>query len=240
MANSYFQFKQFRIEQGETAMKVTTEACLFGALSEKLQQPERLKDILDIGTGTGLLALMKAQQSTPEVSIDAIELDPSAFHQAQSNFENSAWSKQLSAIQGDISNFYPEKKYDLLLSNPPFFKDHFIGKNSLKNQALHTTTLGFDELASSMSRLVKPKGIIHVILPPQPMEALSQLMASHGFYCIEKVSIFNLPHKPVFREIACFSKELKEKRESSLLIKNELNEYSGEFVELLQPYYLHL
>ena len=221
-------------------MKVTTEACLFGALSERLQQPEQLKNILDIGAGTGLLALMKAQQSANKVSIDAIELDASAFHQAQSNFKNSPWPDKLKAIQGDISNFHPEKKYDLIISNPPFFKDHFQSENSLKNQALHTTTLSFDDLASSVSRLLHPKGIIHVLLPPQPMEELSQLMASHGFYCIEKVSIFNLAHKPVFRKVACFSKELKEKIESSILIKNELNEYSQEFVDLLLPYYLHL
>lgn len=240
MPNSYFQFKKFRIEQGETAMKVTTEACLFGAISEKLAQPEKLTRILDIGAGTGLLSLMKAQHTTQEISIDAVELDQSAFLQAQANFKNSPWSDQLNAIQGDINKFSSTHQYDLILSNPPFFKDHFQSENRLKNQALHTTTLRFEDLATAISKLIQPNGTAHILLPPQPMEYFSQLMLENGFYPTEKISVYNLPNKPLFRVIASFTKLNSQPKESSILIRNEMNEYSPEFVELLRPYYLHL
>ncbi len=238
MPNSYFQFKQFRIDQGQTAMKVTTEACLFGALSEKLTQPKSLNRILDIGTGTGLLALMKAQQT--DCPIDGIELDDLAFLQAKENFSNSPWSEQLRAIPENINSYSPDFQYDLIISNPPFFKDHFQSADLKRNLALHSNSLSYEQLADVISKLLSASGVAHILLPPQPMSILIGLMEKMGLYAIEKIEVFNHPDKPIFREIVSFSRKKVPLKRSTILIKDELNEYAEAFVQLLRPYYLHL
>lgn len=114
--NSYFQFKQFRVEQGLTAMKITTDACILGARAEV----ENRQAILDVGAGTGLLSLMAAQRSTAR--IDAVELDDQAAIQARENFSASPWQNRLTLHHCPIQSFRPEKRYDCILSNPPFLR----------------------------------------------------------------------------------------------------------------------
>lgn len=125
MPNTYFQFKQFRIDQDQTAMKVTTEACILGAWVDEQIPPQT---VLDIGTGTGLLALMLAQKF-PQAEIDAVEIDQGAFTQAHANFHSSPWPERLQVFHQRIQDFDPGKKYDLIISNPPFFKSiaHLAG-----------------------------------------------------------------------------------------------------------------
>ncbi|HAA17064.1 MAG TPA: methyltransferase [Cytophagales bacterium] len=159
--NSYFQFKQFTVHQGQCAMKVTTDACVFGALAEAIA-PQR---ILDIGTGTGLLSLMLAQRY--HAPIDAVELDEAAAQQASQNFRLSPWSSNLHLHQGAIQEFTPSTSYDLIVTNPPFFGNQLPSQNPEKRNAWHQTTLGSRELAEAISRLLSKEGKGWVLLPPK-------------------------------------------------------------------------
>src|SRR6185369_1848613 len=121
MSNSYFQFKQFTIHQDRCAMKVTTDACLFGAwVAEKVKsQKSKIKNLLDIGTGTGLLSLMYSQKNS-NCTIDAIEINEEAYEQAKENVAASPFAEQVHVMKGDVRTFLLDKKYDLIISNPPF------------------------------------------------------------------------------------------------------------------------
>ncbi|WP_286755810.1 methyltransferase [Roseivirga sp. UBA838] len=238
MANTFFRFKQFKVEQAQCAMKVTTEACIFGALSAQLSQPHNPNRILDIGTGTGLLALMKAQHT--QCAIDAVEINDEAFLQARENFYVSPWKNRLSLFHTDIDHFEPNTTYDLIISNPPFFENHLQGENSAKNQALHTNTLGYHQLAVCINRLLSPKGNAHILLPPQPMQVFEALAKDLGLYTQQKVSIYNRPGSALFREVVSIGRTPINTTKQNFIIREVGNEYSKEFVGLLQPYYLHL
>ncbi|MGW8123048.1 tRNA1(Val) (adenine(37)-N6)-methyltransferase [Roseivirga echinicomitans] len=238
MANSFFQFKQFRIEQGNCGMKVTTEGCILGALpTSSDSKPLR---ILDIGTGTGLLALMKAQQTAAQ--IDAIEIDEAAFTQAKANFENSPWSNRLTAIHTDLLAFEPNLCYDQIICNPPFFQDNQLGSDSQKNKAIHNANLSFDDLASSIAQLLKPTtGIASVLYPDYEMGVFSQKMEERGFYIIEDIQIHNQVCKPIFRRVKSFSRAKPSSQKSeTFIIKANNGGYTEQFVRLLKDFYLHL
>tara|TARA_R110001599_G_scaffold286959_1_gene489453 strand:- start:687 stop:1406 length:720 start_codon:yes stop_codon:yes gene_type:complete len=239
MANSFFQFKQFRIEQGNCGMKVTTEGCLFGTLNLVPASflPQR---ILDIGTGTGLLALMKAQQT--EAKIDGIEIDETAFQQAKVNFENSPWSNHLSAIHVDLLEFQPKHLYDQIICNPPFFQDNQLGNNRQKNKAIHNSSLSFDDLVTGISRLLNPEtGIASVLYPDYEMGVFSQKMEERGFYTVADVQIHNQVDNPIFRRVKSFSRiKPKVTTTETFIIKENSGAYTEEFIRLLKDYYLHL
>ena len=137
MANQYFQFKQFTVQQDACAMKVTTDACLFGAwVANRINGLDlKGKHFLDIGTGTGLLSLMVAQQT--DASIDAVEIETAAANQAQENFEQSPWNNKLFLHNSSIQTFIPQHKYDFIFTNPPFFFNDLKSKNHARNIALH-------------------------------------------------------------------------------------------------------
>ncbi|MEP7128610.1 MAG: methyltransferase, partial [Chitinophagales bacterium] len=137
MSNTYFQFKQFRIDQDQSAMKVATDACILGAATPAPADGA----ILDIGTGTGLLSLMIAQKCSGR--IDAVELDEGSFHQATSNVQNSLWKDRINVIHSDVRTFHPNKKYDLIICNPPFFENHFKSPFLQKNKAKHAVQLSY-------------------------------------------------------------------------------------------------
>ena len=215
-------------------MKVTTEACLFGSLIES----EGVKHILDIGTGTGLLALMLAQKTQAE--IDAVEINSEAYQQASENFINSPWSKRLKAIYSDIGEFKSDRKYDLIISNPPFFQDHQTGAKTDKNQALHNDTLSYQQLAVSIEQHLHNHGKAWVLLPPYPMQQFIMEMAVFDLQLSTRIIIHNSPSKKHFREVACFQKKVDSISYSDINIRNGEGDYSDKFVELLKPYYLHL
>lgn len=238
MANPYFQFKQFRIEQGNCGMKVTTEGCILGALASKINS--KSKRVLDIGTGTGLLALM-ISQANQNASIDAIEIDKEAFDQAQLNFGNSPWHNRLTAYHIQLNNFEPDHQYDHIVCNPPFFKNNQRGENRQKNKAIHNDHLTFDDLVNGVSKLLAPEGIATILYPSYEMQIFSTKMNDADFQETYNRTVFDKADKPVFRQIKSFS-VLKSKPivRQKLVIKNNDESYTQEFADLLSPYYLHL
>ncbi len=261
MSNSYFQFKKFRIEQGQTAMKVCTEACIFGACIDvsnisKLPKPTK---ILDIGAGTGILSLMLAQRITEnftentnnQILIDAVELEEKAFLQAQENIKNSIFSDKITAFNVSIQDFAGNntQKYDLIVSNPPFFSNHLLSKIANKNLALHTNTLSFDDLAKAGSQLLHENGTFEILLPAYEMSLFEQIANKYNLQITKNLNVFNtekhLKDNKIFRKICTlkFNANVLDKSiilEESLVIKSEENAYIDSFKLLLKDFYLHL
>lgn len=231
---SYFQFKQFRIDQDKTAMKVCTDSCILGAWMSNLQA----KHILDIGTGTGLLALMIAQKQQNS-EIDAVEIEENAFEQAKYNIQNSPF-KNVKIFHESVQNYAKTSKkyYDLIVSNPPFFENHLKSTSKNINTALHSEKLSLLELAESVNQLLDKKGRFAVLLPPYQSKVLENILIDFDFYISKQLLVYNKPQKPLFRVINIFQKENVDLKQESLFIRNLDNQYSEEFESLLREYYL--
>lgn len=235
MANTYFQFKKFRIEQNQVGMKVTTDGCFFGASIS----PEETGRMLDIGTGTGLLALMLAQKSG--ASIDAIEINKDAYQQAKVNFEASDWKDRLRIFHTSLQEFQPKDLYDQLVCNPPFFVNSNPGSSANKNQALHATTLSMKDLAEHAARLMKEDAQVWIMYPKTEMEQFVQLAAENGLYPSSQTTLRNTSNGPIFREVVSFRKDERNlKNKEDVYIKESDGSYSEAFVKRLKDYYLHL
>lgn len=236
MPNSYFQFKQFRIAQGDAAMKVSTDACIQGAWT-----PIRpfVKNVLDIGTGTGLLALMLAQKNSL-LKIDAIELDEKSFLQALHNFTQSPWKNRLRAIQGDAKVYDFQKKYDLIICNPPFFYHSLKGTNSERNQARHTIQLDYENLLNISNCYLSENGYLSVLLPrKESKEFWLPLMKRKGFFIEQAYHIIPKKNAPPKRVVFICSKNNTAKTENTaIIIRDENLTYTAEYQKLMQPYYL--
>ena len=239
MSNTYFQFKQFTIHQDRCAMKVCTDACLFGAwVGRKVGSGELAVDsVLDIGTGTGLLSLMLAQQSAAH--IDAIELDEHAAEQAAENFEASEWANRLQVITADARTVHLGKKYDLIISNSPFFENDLKSGNAQRNLALHSQELSLAELVAVISKHIADDGKFAVLLPFHRKDAFEKLAVDAGFYLEETVSVKQTPVHAFFRVMFLFGRKEIVRKEAELYIRNE-DVYGEEFTELVRGYYLKL
>ena len=242
--NTFFQFKQFTIWQDKTALKVCTESCILGAYCAL--KTNEAKTILDIGTGTGLLALMIAQKNK-ESKIGAIEIEESAYGQAVENVSKSIFSNQIRVIHQDIKYFEPSIQYDLIVSNPPFYQNYLKSETQQRNLALHDTSLTLQDLADVVSRLLSNHGQFIVLLPPLQMAQFEVLANQKGLFVASILKIYSKQpitsnNNPVFREIYVFQKsdsqidfELE-----TLYIYEEDQSYSEDFKKLLRDYYLHL
>ena len=238
MANPYFQFRQFRIDQKKSGMKVTTDACVFGAwvANEMAQLEEQPKQILDLGTGTGLLALMLAQ-NTQNSELDAVEVNEQAYQEAKQNFDHSPWKARLRAHHTSIQQFDPGKTYDLIICNPPFFVNHPKSENASKNQALHSTDLPFGPLLQSILRLLTPTGSAYLLYPQYEMDQFVRA-APQQLFPTREVRVFHAVNRPVFRVMNCFQKTSNALVSKDLYLKNRDEKYSDDCWQLLKPYYL--
>lgn len=240
MPNNYFQFKQFTVRQENCAMKVCTDACLFGAwAAENIMH--NVGNILDIGTGSGLLSLMLAQKN-PAAKIDAIEIDEPAAMQAAANFETSPWKERLPVFNTSIQHFSESanQQYDFIICNPPFFENDLKSINKERNLALHSEALSLEELLLSIGLNLKDDGSFAVLLPYHRTKYFEALAASKGFYCAEKVLAKQTPKHDYFRSMLHFVRTETAMVEKEIIIKNEHNEYTPVFVDLLKDYYLNL
>lgn len=237
MANTYFQFKQFLINQKKSGMKVTTDACLFGAWVANQTQSLESKSILDIGTGTGLLSLMLAQV-THNSEIEALEINENAYSEAIENFNHSPWSKRLTAIHTSLQEYKSDKKYDIIICNPPFFLENQKGINFNKNQAIHADSLSKRDLVTGISKLLAPLGKVFILLPEREMLDFIQIAKEFKICCHQQVIVRNKKQGEVFRTMAGFSFLENKIVQNEMIIRDESDQYSSEFLKLLHPYYL--
>ena len=237
MPNSYFQFKQFRIDQEKSGMKVTTDGCLFGGwVADEIRKSKEPKRILDIGAGTGLLSLMLAQATNHSV-INAVEINESAFHEATLNFQKSPWADRLKCIQMPIQELTDEPN-NLIICNPPFFKNSQTGKNADKNQAIHSSSLSIQDLSAHTSRLLNKTGKLYLLYPEWEMNEFTMVAKVNGLYPNEEVIVRNVKDGSIFRIMKMFSKTESVVKSSELIIRKEDRRYTNETWVLLKDYYL--
>lgn len=268
MANPYFQFKQFTVYHDRCAMKVGTDGVLLGAWTPLYRQP--FLRVLDIGTGTGLVALMLAQRldvlklqtcSKSEISanetavcvsdfdfnIDALEIDNDASVQAGENINNSNWSNSIRILNKDFKLWSGEvgdldMKYDLIVSNPPYFQNSLKNTKQQKTQARHTDSLSFQELLEGVKKLLSPQGTCVIILPTPEMEILEILAKEVGLLPQRKLLVSTKPNGPIRRVLTQFVHAaaycLDAYKEDALLTEVARHQYSDEFKALTRDFYL--
>jgi tRNA1Val (adenine37-N6)-methyltransferase len=241
MSNPYFQFKQFIVHQDACAMKVCTDSCLFGAWVTKwlVENKEDLVNILDIGTGTGLLSMLLAQKLHC-INIDAVEISRLSVQQARENFLQSPWKERLCIYESRIQDFNAEKKYDFVICNPPFYQDDLVIKNSEKNAAHHHTELTFGELITAINRLLSNTGNFGVLLPYHRTAAFEKLANESGFFLYKKTLLKQTDQHHYFRSMNLFLKEKSICEQEEITIKDAYNYYTSQFIHLLKDYYLYL
>lgn len=214
-------------------MKVCTDACLLGAVADVAG--ERL---LDIGTGTGLLALMAAQRN-PAAQIDAVEVDEAAFGQATENAAASPFASRVRVWPGRIQDFAPTVRYDRILTNPPFYTNHLRSPDTATNRALHTDELPFPELVEAVGRLLAPAGQWWVLLPPYETSQLVERAQAAGLRPFRQLAVQHHARKPVFRVITGLARGATISQTDSLLIYEADNQtYTVAFRALLRDFYL--
>ncbi|RFP66565.1 methyltransferase domain-containing protein [Hymenobacter lapidiphilus] len=240
MANSYFQFKQFRIEQGACAMKVCTDACVLGAVTAVAGAAR----ILDIGTGTGLLALMAAQRN-PTASIEAVELDDSAAAQAAANFTASPWAARLRLHARPLAQLAAARPqpFDHIICNPPFFRHALRSPDARRTTARHADddTLSFGELACFAADFLTPTGRLTVLLPPPEMQEFEREAAAAGLFPATRLVLRHRATSKPLRHIVAFSRQPVLATEQELPLHEPDSEaYTAWFQERLGPFYLAL
>lgn len=235
-----FRFKQFTIRQDRTAMKVCTDACVLGAFADVHGSA-----ILDIGTGTGLLALMVAQRN-PTARVDAVELDDSALGQATENVANSPFADRIGVWHGAVQEYFPfhpfplGEGYDRILTNPPFYVNSLRSPDAAIARAHHADELPFADLVTAVGRLLAPGGQWWVLLPPVEMKKLTGLAAEVGLYQSARLLLRHHAQKPVFRIVTGFGWGSGTDVSEQTLDIYEMDgrTFTPAYRTLLQPFYL--
>jgi len=233
-----FQFKQFAVEQDQCAMKVGTDGVLLGAWVEL----NGAKKILDIGTGTGLIAIMAAQRN-PEAEVHGVEIDHVACEQAATNMAASPFAERLKSIEQPIQDYakLTRESYDLIVSNPPFFSGGTFSANQNKNDVRHTVKLPNGDLLQAARKLLTKDGKFAVILPYIEGLRFQELAARYHLYCTKITEVFPTKSKPVERLLLQFEQEPKPLKKDSLIIQaGGRNEFTAEYIELTQDFYLNM
>jgi tRNA1Val (adenine37-N6)-methyltransferase len=233
---SVFRFKQFTIKQDKVAMKVGTDSILLGSWLKLSNKPST---ILDVGTGSGLLALMMAQKH-PSSSITAIEIDAAAYNQAEQNIKESLWGNRINTVHVDAKVWNPKEKFDLIISNPPYFSNSLLANTKSRTQARHQKGFTLNDLCELWQRLGSETSQLACILPVDEAEILIKLIQDIGFYLEDYTAIFSKVNTKPNRAIMLFAKEKAPTTMSELYIRNEKGSYSKDFIELTKDFYLEL
>jgi tRNA1Val (adenine37-N6)-methyltransferase len=233
-----FKFKQFTVEQDRCAMKVGTDGILLGAWASIDHNPE---SILDIGAGTGLIALMLAQRSQAEL-IDAIEIDGDAYEQCVHNFENSLWGDRLFCYHASLQEFVTEigDKYDLIVSNPPFHTTAIKSKSTKRNIARFENALPFDLLIKSAVHLLSPNGVLCLVVPHSEETHLLTYAKEEKLHPTKIIHVKGTPSSEIKRSLLEFSFQKQDSIFSELIIESKRHEYTEDFVKLTKDFYLNL
>lgn len=235
-----FEFKQFSIVQEHCAMKVCTDSCAFGALI----QADNAHTILDIGTGSGLLALMLAQKTMDSVLIDAVEIDIQAIGDAHINIQQSPWHHRISLVHSSIQEYTQHHKmqYDMIVCNPPFYDKSTKPKTMQLSTALHADeSLPYQDLLACISSLSHNDTVFWCMLPIEEMNVLIKLAEQYSLYPHQMIITHDTPQGPPIRIVCCFVKEKKEYSVQTFTYRETVfGPNTQEFSRVLQDYFLFL
>lgn len=231
-----FQFKQFIIHQERTAMKVGTDGVLLGAWAEL----ESASTILDVGTGTGLLALMVAQRNS-QAMVDAVEIEPDAAAQAMENVANSPWSDRVKVYNTSIFHFSPFYKYDCILCNPPFFTNSTKASYVERTLARHSDTLPHKALIETVLKLLTEEGRFYIILPPEEADIFIKCAEERQLYLAKLTYVLPNPGKKAKRYLMKFTcMEDMPVETNELIIELARHQYSADYIRLTKAFYLNM
>jgi len=235
VGNSYFKFKQFTVHQSKAAMRVNTDGVLLGAWTNVTGANR----ILDIGTGTGVIALMLAQRTTG-AQIDAIEIDAQSAAEARSNVNLSPWANRIDVINCSLQSFAQSVslRYDLIVSNPPYFNQSLKSPHTSRNISRHSESLPYPDLIESVLKLIAPSGRFCGIFPYSEGNVFIAMAGAHGLYCTQKVNVQSRPSRKVLRVLLQLEATKKPVTESTLTIHNPDGSYSDEYKRLTEDFYL--
>ncbi len=236
MGNSYFRFKQFTIHQDNCAMKVTTDACLFGAwVNSKLPSTETL---LDIGAGTGLLSLMLSQNRL--VKVDAIEIESACHGQLCQNIDGSHFNSIINPILGDIKDWETETPYQTIVSNPPFYEKQLRSDQAGVNLARHADGLTIYSMFTHVKRLMSSQGFFYVLIPFYRKTECLDMASQFELFPTSIADVKQSPFHDPFRVMVQFSATTGNAETETIIIKKNASDYADAFKLLLAPYYLNL
>jgi len=236
MARKYFHFKQFSISDEQSAMKVGTDAVLLGAWTDVSET----NNILDFGTGSGIIAIMIAQRA--KANIDAIDIDKGSIVDAQNNFSNCPWKNRLTGIHSSLQEYVKNnsKKYDLIVSNPPFFSNSLKSLIYARSLSKHDEKLTHKELLTGVKKLLSCTGRLCVILPVSEADNFKELALLENLHCSKELQIIpKLNKKPnrIIMEFTYVKPQIIS--ETNLCIRNLDNSYTKEYIDLTREFYLN-
>lgn len=246
MATDYFKFKQFTVWHGQCAMKVGTDGVLLGAWAPV----EGARRILDVGTGSGVIALQMAQRA-PEARIVAVEIDPEAARQAAANVAASPWADRIEVVCTDFAQLTAEEPFDLIVSNPPYFVNSLQNPDAQRAKARHSDSLPYDLLLERAAELLAPSGRFALIFPVEPLADVMGAATRHGLALDRLTRVFTKPrqckrllcafmHKPQAEQLPQHTAEqLPAHQEEQIIIQDEQGHYTEDYRQLTAPFYLH-
>lgn len=242
MPNPYFRFKKFTVFHDKCAMKVTTDSCVFGAWTAK-----RIKHIsntdssmLDIGTGTGLLSLMIAQEN-PDLFIDAVEIAEAAYLQAKDNIKAVEIQHRIEVFHTDVLHFQLQKQYDFIVCNPPFYENELRSPDMTKNIAHHDRGLLLDELLPLIRSTLASRGQFFLLFPYKRKAEIDSLFIHHGLTITNELLVRPSGEHPYSR--VCYQGNLfrgNKQETETLAVRDTSGAYTQDFITLLKDYYLYL
>ena len=234
-----FKFKQFAVNQDRCAMKIGTDAVLLGAWCPIDNNP---KSILDVGAGTGILALMLAQRTNAD-QIDALEIDEEAYEQCVENFENSPWADKLFCYHAALDEFVddPEDEYDLIISNPPFYSEDFKTADEQRDLARFQDAMPFEDLIEAADLLLSENGTFAVVIPYKEEERFIDLCAEYELYPVKATRVKGSHKTPIVRTLLAFKRfELSVLTADELVVEINRHEYTDDYINLTQDFYLKM
>ncbi len=216
-------------------MKVGTDGVLLGAWAKI----KNTMNALDIGTGTGLIALMLAQRNS-SIIVDAIEVEAEAYKEAEKNIANSPWAERINIFRTSLQEFRTSVKYDLVVSNPPYFENSIKNESNSKTLARHTDSLSPTELINHTEKLLSNTGIFCVIIPYESTHNFIEIAKAHKLFLNRRVLIKGTISAPIKRVLLEFSRTELDIQDTELIIEKSRHVYTREFTELLKDFYLYL
>lgn len=236
-----FQFKEFAVKQDKAAMKIGTDAVLLGAWCNLGEFSDA---ILDIGSGTGVIALMLAQRSDA-MTIDAVEIDEQAYEQTVENFEASDWGDRLFCYNASFNEFAAEmveeeEQYDIIVSNPPFYADAFETEDEARNKARYTSSLSFDDLIKGSADLLSEQGTFSVIIPYSEEERFIQIAQGNKLFVNRICNVKGNETTDFKRSLLSFSFKETTIEKTILIIEKERHQYTDAYINLTKDFYLKM